>query len=324
MDAEHRQSAEPEELPPLELIELRELRVRREDGDDRAPYISSASAVVRRAGHTYVIGDDEVELGVFRLSSDEPGELRRALDVELPDDPDERAKRKPDIEALSVLPPFDDAPYGGILGLGSGSNEQRDRAFFWALDATGALDGDAVQIDLHPLYERLRSQLGDLNVEGAAVLDERFLVFHRGNADGGENAIAELSLEQVMESLTGDRSIEVDELQRVGVYDLGELDGTRLCFSDATPLADGLVAFTASAESDDDGSIKGSVVGTIDGEGNVQRLRTIDRKWKVEGIHASVDSGVIDFVFVCDQDADEASPLLGATMPIDGAFERRS
>jgi len=322
--SEHRQSAEPEELPPLELIELRELNVRRESSDDRAPYISSASAVVRRAGHTYVIGDDEVELGVFQLASDEPGEMRRALDVDLSDDPDERAKDKPDVEALSVLPPFDEAPYGGILGLGSGSNENRDRASYWALGPRGELEGDPEQIDLHPLYERLRAEVGDLNVEGAAVLDDRFLVFHRGNGRGGENAIAELSLEHVMGSLTGDRSIEVEELLRVGVYDLGELDGTRLCFSDATPLADGLVAFTASAESDDDGAIKGSVVGTIDGEGGVTRLRTIDRKWKVEGVHASVDSGVIDFVFVCDQDADEPSPLLGATMPIDGAYERRS
>ena len=318
-----RESAKPEELPPLELTKLRELRVRRADGDDRPGYISSASAVVRRAGHTYVIGDDELALAVFELSSEKPGEMRRVFGGELPDDADERAREKPDVEALSVLPPFAEAPYGAILGLGSGSNEHRDRGFFWQLDARGALDGDPEVIDLKPLYERLRSELESLNVEGAAVLGERFMVFHRGNAGDGENAIAELELGQVMNSLTGDRSIEVSELLRVAVYDLGELDGTRLCFSDATPLADGLVAFTASAESDEDGSIKGSVVGTIDGEGTVERLRTIDRKWKVEGVHASVDSGVVDLVFVCDQDADEPSPLLSATMPLDAAVERR-
>ena len=55
----------------------------------------------------------------------------------------------------------------------------------------------------------------------------------------------------------------------------------------------------------------------------MQRLRTIDRKWKVEGVHAAIDTGVIDFVFVCDQDSDsEPSPLLSATMPIEGGFER--
>ena len=51
-------------------------------------------------------------------------------------------------------------------------------------------------------------------------------------------------------------------------------------------------------------------------DGEVGRLRTIDERWKVEGVHASIDTGVIDFVFVCDQDSTaEPSPLLSATMP---------
>ncbi len=322
-----RESSRPEDLPPLELHELRRLEVERREGDERPGYIVSASAVVRRADYTYVIGDDELDLGVFSLSGSGPGELRRALPGELPDDPGVRAKEKPDLEALTALPPFEGTPYGGLLGLGSGSSERRDRGFFWALDARGALEGEPAVIDLQPLYSRLREELPELNVEGAAVRGERFLVFHRGNAKQSENAIAELSLAQVMESLTGDRSIEVAELERVRAYDLGEMGGTRLCFSDATPLSGDLVVFTASAEVDDesaaDGEIRGSVVGTIDDSGGVERLRTIDRKWKVEGVHAAIDTGVIDFVFVCDQDdPDEASPLLSATMPIEGGFER--
>ena len=181
-------------------------------------------------------------------------------------------------------------------------------------------------IDLAPLYDLLRADLGDLNVEGAAVRGDRFCVFHRGNADDGHNAVAELELDRVMESMLGDRSIDVDELIELREYDLGELGGTRLCFSDATPVSDDLVVFTASAEADDDedGRIHGSVVGTIDSEGRVRRLRTIDRRWKVEGVHAAIEAGVIDFVFVCDQDdPDEPSPLLSATMPIEGGFERR-
>jgi hypothetical protein len=58
------------------------------------------------------------------------------------------------------------------------------------------------------------------------------------------------------------------------------------------------------------------VVGTIASSGEIERLRTIDERWKVEGVHAALDTGVIDFVFVCDQDSDdEPSPLLSATMP---------
>ncbi len=321
-----REQTSPEELEPLELIKLRDLDVTRDERDaGRPPFIGSASAVVRRADHVYVVGDEELDLAVFRISAGGPGEMRQALPGDLPDAEDERSKSKPDLEALSVLPPFEGAPFGGLLGLGSGSGPGRDRGFYWELDAAGALAGDASVIDLGPLYDLLRERLGDLNVEGAAVRGDRFLVFHRGNADGGHNAIAELDLSRVVESMTGDRSIDVDELADLREYDLGELGGTRLCFSDATPVADDLVVFTASAEADDDGDeeIRGSVVGTIDTEGRVRRLRTIDRRWKVEGVHAAVEAGVIDFVFVCDQDdPEQPSPLLSATMPLEGGFER--
>jgi hypothetical protein len=129
-----------------------------------------------------------------------------------------------------------------------------------------------------------------------------------------------------MKSLGSDWRIDVEEMRDIREYELGELGGTRLCFSDATPLADQLVVFTAAAEvdsgGDDDGEIRGSVVGTVDAGGGIERLRTIDPKWKVEGVHAAVDTGVIDFVFVCDQDdPDTPSPLLSATMPIDMAVE---
>ena len=77
-----------------------------------------------------------------------------------------------------------------------------------------------------------------------------------------------------------------------------------------------------SSDDAEDGAVRGSVVGTIDAEGVVHRLREIDRRWKVEGVHAQVDTGVIDFAFVCDQDDDAIpSPLLTATMPIEPGFE---
>jgi hypothetical protein len=64
------------------------------------------------------------------------------------------------------------------------------------------------------------------------------------------------------------------------------------------------------------------VVGTLDLDGAVRRLRTIDRRWKVEGVHAAIDTGVLDFTFVCDQDdPDTPSPLLSATMPVEGRLE---
>jgi hypothetical protein len=269
--------------------------------------------VVRRGDFVYVIGDDEYDLGVFTVSGGEPGDMRPVLEK---DDDD-----KPDFEALTALPPFDGAPFGALLGMGSGSKPTRDQGFVWNLAAEGSLAGEPAAIDLHPLYERLRGEIEQLNVEGAAVLGERLWLFHRGNDEASRNAVAEVALEEAMDSVRREGTLDASGVDRIREYDLGELGGTRLCFSDAAPLSDELIAFTASAEAEG-GGINGSVVGTVGAGGTVERLRTIDRRWKVEGVHAAIDTGVIDFVFVCDQDADEPSPLLSATMPADAALER--
>jgi hypothetical protein len=316
-----RQSAEPEELPPLELRKLRDLSLAEPSAPGRPAHISSASGVVRRGDYVYVIGDDEVHLGVFQLSSNKPGSLRRVLDGELSSDADERSRTKPDLEALTVLPPFEEHPYGALLGLGSGSGPGRDRGFVCALAADGSIAGEPDELDLAPLYGLLTEHARELNIEGAATMGDRVWLLQRGNAEDGSNLVAELSLERLMRSLREDLCLEAEELEAIRRYDLGELDDVALTFSDATPIADRLLVFTASAEADD-GQICGSVVGTLELDGTVHRLRTIDRRWKVEGVHAAIDTGVLDFTFVCDQDDPDApSPLLVATMPVDGRLE---
>ena len=322
-----RRSATPEELPPLTLRVLRELDLEAPPAPGRAAHISAASGVARRGDFVYVIGDDELGVGVFRLSKEEPGALRRVLSGELSPDHDERKKAKPDLEALTLLPPFAGRPFGSLLGLGSGSNRQRERGFVWGLAADGSLEGRPIELDLSPLYERLRESAPELNIEGASALGERLRLFHRGNTEQGLNIVAEVPLDGFMDAVQEDGRIDCGDEVRTRAYDLGELDGVPLTFSDATPLADDLIVFTASAEpgSDShgtDGAIRGSVVGMIDREGGVERLRTIDRKWKVEGVYASIDARVIDFLFVCDQDdPDVPSPLLSTAMPVDSRFE---
>jgi hypothetical protein len=312
-----------EDLPALELTPLRTLDLDKPPAAGHPSHIASASGVVRRGDHVYVIGDDLLHLGVFKLSKPEPGRLVRVLEGEIPTDPQERAKRKADLEALTVLPPFEAHPYGALFAIGSGSGEGRDRGAVWALAPDGSLNGEPSHVDLGPLYATLGREINSLNVEGACVIGERLWLLHRGNAEDSTNAIAELSLEAVTDSLHGDLRIDPHELDAIREYDLGELDGVQLTFSDGTPIGRELLVFTASAEGED--HICGSVVGTIDGDGHVQRLREIDRKWKVEGVHASIDTGVIDFLFVCDQDdPDEPSPLLSAAMPVDAAFEHAS
>ncbi|MBA3263986.1 MAG: hypothetical protein H0T69_16260 [Thermoleophilaceae bacterium] len=321
-----RRVARPEDLPPLELRRLRELDLDAPSGPGRAAHISAASGVVQRADFVYVVGDDELFLGVFEVSTDVPGRLERVLSGDLPTDRDGRKGAKPDLEALTVLPPFEEHPHGALLGLGSGSTPARDRGFVWGLAADGSLEGQAREIDLAPLYSLLRGQVKELNIEGAAVMGDQLWLLQRGNSELGANVVAELALSDVMGSLLRDRTFAAAELQRVRAYDLGELDGVKLTFSDASPLGGELLVFTASAESSgdtyEDGAILGSVVGTIDRDGEVRRLRTIDRAYKVEGVHATLDTGVMTLTFVCDQDdPDVASPLLSATMPLADGVE---
>ena len=317
-----RRVARAEDLPPLELREVRTLHLERPSTPDAAPHVAAASGVVRRAEYVYVVGDDELFLAVFDASSDDPGKLHRVLSGELPASAEERKKRKPDLEVLTVLPPFDSHPYGALLGLGSGSTPERDRGFSWALAADGSLDDKPVELNLTPLYELLRRELEALNVEGAAVMGDELWLLQRGNSKEGANVVVALELAEVRDSLVNDQTLACSELGHTLAFDLGELQGQALTFSDASPLDDGLLVFTASAEASEstyeDGAILGSVVGTIDRGGEVHRLRTIDRKHKVEGVHGVLDSGVITLTFVCDQDDPSVpSPLLSATMPLE-------
>lgn len=287
------------------------------------PRVASASGVVRRGDYVYVIGDDMLQLAVFEIAANEPGSLLPALAGDLGDDATQRAEHKPDLEALTALPPFEGAQHGGLLGLGSGSGPERDRGFDRPFAADGSLAGQPRTIDFHPVYEVLRREFdAEINIEGAAVFGECLWLFHRGNEGDGPSAVAEFTLTDLSRTLTDDQVVDRSELRSVRAYDLGEIDGVRVCFSDATALTSELICFTASAENSDDGSIRGSVVGTIDAAGDVHRLRTIDSRWKVEGLDATIDTGVISFLFVCDQDDPEApSPLLSATMPVDARFD---
>ena len=313
----------PEALPPLELRLLRELDLREPPDDGVPPHVASASGVVRRGDFVYVIGDDLLQVGVFELAAGEPGVVQQVLAGDLPDDAKQRSEHKPDLEALTALPPVEGEPHGGLLGLGSGSGPGRDRGFFCSFAASGSLHGDPRTIDVQPVYDALRAELdGQVNIEGAAVLGNRLWFFHRANKDAGWNAVAEFELADLSRTLAEDLVVDPGELRSLRRYELGELDGVPVCFSDATMLTDELICFTASAEDAEDGEIRGSVVGTIDAEGDIRRLRTIDPRWKVEGVDAAIDTGMIDFLFVCDQDDPRTpSPLLNATMPLDARFD---
>jgi len=104
-----------------------------------------------RTIHLYVIADDEHSLGVFELADNGPGRLFRLFAGELPSRPKDRKAEKPDLEAMAVLPAFDNYPFGALLAVGSGSEPNRQRAALLLLDGNAAIDGSARHVDLAPL-----------------------------------------------------------------------------------------------------------------------------------------------------------------------------
>ena len=175
---------------------IRDLTVDAPRGAHGGRFISAASGLVLTGDFLYVIADDERELGVFPAEGDAPGRLERFLPGELPADPAERKRHKPDLEALALLP-------GMLLALESGSKAQRRGGVLWELDERGGLSGDPRRLDLRPLYDRLDGEIPDLNIEGATVVGERLLLFQRGNGRGAVNAVVELALEGVLGASVG-------------------------------------------------------------------------------------------------------------------------
>ena len=125
----------------LHAHKLRELTLDVPRGAGGGRYVSAASGLVRTGGHIYVAADDERELAVFPATGDAPGRLMRFLPGELPADPEERKRDKPDVEALALLPAGPGSPGGALLALESGSKPNRRGGVWWDLDADGALAG---------------------------------------------------------------------------------------------------------------------------------------------------------------------------------------
>lgn len=302
----------------LELEKLRDLDLGNTQ-EGRPDHLGAGSGLVRRADYVYVVGDDELDLAVFSLANRGPGELVPLFEGDLPSDTGERAAQKPDLEALTTLPPFRFNPYGALLALGSGSGESRDYGFAWSLDSDGSLRGFPRPVDLSDLYEHLERTLpGGLNIEGVAVTEDRLALFQRGNTEGGKSQLVYLSLAEVMNTLTSDFEVDVSELDEVHDFDLGQANGVELHFSDADALPDGRLVFSATAEPDDDDApLAGSAIGVIAADGTLERIEEVAQSSvKIEGIDAIVADRLIHLLLVSDADDPEvASPLFSATLP---------
>jgi hypothetical protein len=102
----------------------------------------------------------------------------------------------------------------------------------------------------------------------------------------------------------------------INTFDLGQVDGIPLCFTDAAALPDGRMVFTAVAEgvgdNYHDGACAGAAVGVV---GKLQCLYPRDWPHKVEGLNARVEGDVIRLLLVSDADDFEIpAALFSATI----------
>jgi uncharacterized protein DUF6910 len=258
-----------------------------------------------------VVADDEPAIAVFDLAR-EPleGELLPLDETELPADHAERKAAKPDLESLCLLPD------GSLFTLGSGATDRRERGWLMSLDTR-----ERHEVSLHELYAALRKELADLNIEGAAVADERLWLAQRGNGRDGENALIELDLEEALAGLRERRAVDPAAVRGVGRHDLGEEAGVALTFSDLCPLPDGRLLFSAVAEAGEstylDGECVAAAVGLFE-EGAVRMLEPLAEPHKIEGVSvADAVPGRLDLVLVADgDDPAEPAPLLAASVAL--------
>ncbi len=260
-------------------------------------HLAAASGLVIRDGKIYVIADDELSLGIFSLNHEEPGEVIRLAQGELPLDPKLRKQVKPDWESLVALP---DAR--GLLAIPSGSTERRNHGVWIGFENARPLLLHT--LDWSPLYTKLRSDYSELNIEGAAFLGDAIFLLQRGNGELGQNALIKLDAHGFLDACCREPRVIPAAVWRAAYpVSLGALEGVPLSFTDLSVDQKGRLVFLAAAEGSQstylDGECSGSVVGRLSCLGVVTDLEIIDARIKAEGI-----AYLGDRVF-CVTDADD-------------------
>ena len=296
----------------ITLTKIRDLDISPAQGSDRK-HLSAASGLVRVGPFLYVIADDELHLGVFRLEPSIPGTRVRLFAGELPIEKDARKALKPDFEALMLIPARSEFPTGAMLALGSGSRPNRRLGALLQLDHQGAVHGGVRIIDLSPLYCPLDEVFDDLNFEGAAVTGDHVIFLQRGNKGSSENAIVRIPLASFVDTLNNGRELSPDAVM-IKRIDLGRCNGVPFSFSDAAALPNGEIVFTAVAEDTEDsytdGPCVGSGIGVIGRDDELSRFMPIDPPYKVEGVDAFIDGEVIRLLLVSDADESSTPAML--------------
>jgi hypothetical protein len=205
--------------------------------------------------------------------------------------------KKPDFEVAFLGPGF------VVTILGSGSSPRRCRR------AVVDLETNAVRIvDETILFAALEKALGCVpNLEGGVIDHDRLRLFHRG-AGRDRSAIVDVHIDV----LAGAEP----RILAMTPFDLGDMNGVPLHFTDATFIGERLVYLAVAEDTPnaiDDGPIAGAALGFIDAQGanwtTLLELSGEASTRKVEGIATDPLTGTIYGVTDPD-DPDKPAELL--------------
>lgn len=289
-------------LKPMIPIKVLPLSFHTTEGNQH--FFSAASGLVHLGDRYYVIADDDLSIGSLSEEG-EDSRLDQIVPGTLPTDPKARKKKKPDFESLFWL---SDPRLGGegLVALPSGSKPNRFMAVFIPLTKESTLNMDGIiRIDMGTFFNAILKQEKELNIEGALVEQEHFVLFHRGNTDNDQNRFFEFKKSELIDLILGENKKPLIPIEKSSTIDVGEIDGIKLTLTDMA-LFEGRRYFLAAAEntsnSIDDGEIKGTVLGELTSAGHV-RLITTFKKQKFEGLSIQRrESKLIRFSMVTDND----------------------
>lgn len=285
-------------------------------------FVSAASGLVCLDRRFFVVADDENAFFEF-LFDDESRLLNgRAHSIwkdQLPEDHAARKKLKPDLESLFQIELGDakgDSSAISLLALPSGSKQNRVKGALVELSENTQLQGvdqsqpgrliSACEIDVSPLYQVLREEFADLNIEGAVVSANKVLLMQRGNSLSRVNAIIELDREVVVDELLKFRKISSRSLRKTTKIQLPIINGELLTFTDACMAGDRAYFLAAAEKTDstyDDGEFSSAILGTLNQDLTaVESWSELDVEFKPEGLCCERKNGKLDFYFVTDAD----------------------
>jgi hypothetical protein len=293
----------PFERVLISLAKLRTLDLAAPSRPGRPAHLSAASGLVRAGEFLYVVADDELHLGVFEAGGVAPGRVMRVLEGELPDPPAERKARKPDLEAIALLPASAEYTHGTLLAVGSGSKTSRCKGVLLELNARGEAVGSPRECDFSGIIAALEDRIPSPNFEGAFVFGAELCLLQRANQRKRHNAVLRYELGPLLDAI---RSGDLLAPTGISPVELGRIDGVALGFTDGAALCDGRFVFSAVAEDTADsyldGRCAGAAVGIARLDGRVDALWRLERPHKVEGVEVSEEAGVVRLQVVTDAD----------------------